>query len=103
MVGVWSTAGFLTLLSVLAFPEPRDDSVGKFGCKINNQIGHVLIATIGILYIPAGFMIFLYWRIYVIASTHLKSMKNRVGDVTKVDQLVHTHKSFSYKITLIFF
>lgn len=76
IVSVWVWAGTLTLLSVLAFPEPRDPTPAKFSCRLNNQLGHVLIATIGILYIPAVLMVILYWQIYLVASTHLKAMKN---------------------------
>ncbi|CAL8089710.1 unnamed protein product [Orchesella dallaii] len=71
---VWVFAGLLTLSSIYIFPEPDIDT--PYSCKINQQIGHVIIAVVGILYIPAVIMIVFYWQIYVLATRHLKFLKH---------------------------
>jgi hypothetical protein len=75
MAGIWILAGFLSLLSILPFPQPEVIDPLPFSCNFNNQLGHVLIATIGILYVPSVLMVFLYLRIYRIASKHFNNMK----------------------------
>lgn len=79
--GVWTLAGILSMVPIFVWPEPKTLPEEKFVCKINQQIGHVIVATVGILYIPAIIMIVLYWRIFVIASRHLKSSSKGVDNV----------------------
>jgi hypothetical protein len=75
IAGVWILAGFLSLSSLFIWPEPYDGD--EYKCRINQQIGHVIVAVVGILYIPAAVMIILYWRIYSIATSHLNLMKKK--------------------------
>jgi len=72
---VWILAGFLSLLSIFAWPEPYDGN--QYSCRLNHQLGHVIVSVVFILYIPAAVMITLYWRIYTIATKHLNQFKRK--------------------------
>lgn len=73
IVGVWTLAGLLSIGCLYIWPQPK--SPLPFTCAINQQIGHVIVAVVGILYIPAVIMIVLYMKIFAIASRHLKFVK----------------------------
>lgn len=75
IICVWILGGTLTLSSLYIWPQPKSEN--PLQCAINQQKGHVIVAVVGILYVPALTMIILYWRIYAIVSEHMTLMKNR--------------------------
>lgn len=73
IVCIWTLAGLLSVASLYIWPQPKSGL--PYACDINQQIGHVILAVVGILYVPAVIMIVLYLKIYVLASRHLNFMK----------------------------
>lgn len=82
--GVWGTALFLSAVPLAAWPEPPSDN--KYVCKINQQLGHVLVASFGILYIPAVIMLVLYGMIYYITVQHFRVLRDGLDGAKKVPQ-----------------
>jgi len=75
IVGVWSTSLFLMITSLFVFYENISSNPNE--CGVNRNIGHILIAVVGTLYIPGAIMVVLYSKIYSIASTHLNSIRDQ--------------------------
>jgi hypothetical protein len=72
---VWSLAGLLSVPALFIWPEPSLPQDDPYQCKINFQLGHVMVVSLFIFYIPLATMMLLYWKIYRIAIRHLKGIR----------------------------
>jgi hypothetical protein len=72
---VWTLAGLLSIIPIFIWPEPSLPEDDIYVCKVNHQLGHVIVVSIFIFYIPLGAMLVLYWKIYQIAIKHLKGVQ----------------------------
>jgi hypothetical protein len=77
LLTVWILAGIPSLVRVFAWTEIKMES--PYRCVINQKIGHAILASVWIFYIPAIIMISLYFAIYRIAMVHMNSRKTGVG------------------------
>lgn len=77
LITVWTFAGTFTLFALYTFPQPKTGK--EFACDLNLQIGFVLVVKFGMPYVPAVAMVILYWKIFAIASKHLKPQKETLS------------------------
>lgn len=96
IIFIWIYGGIVTSIAVFAWADDDDQAAASsltvpttyectsstsspletYECKSNKQLGHVVFSTVFILYIPVVIMAIFYTRIYMIATQHLKVLRN---------------------------
>ncbi|XP_068436408.1 alpha-1A adrenergic receptor-like [Clinocottus analis] len=92
MLAVWVLSTVISIGPLLGWKQPpsQDDSV----CLITEEPFYALFSSLGSFYIPLAVILFMYWRVYVVAKRTTRNleagvMKERLQDSNELTMRIH--------------
>ncbi|XP_068587768.1 alpha-1A adrenergic receptor-like isoform X1 [Cebidichthys violaceus] len=92
MLGIWILAIVISIGPLLGWKQPpsQDDTV----CLITEEPFYALFSSLGSFYIPLAVILFMYWRVYVVAKRTTKNleagvMRERLQDSNELTMRIH--------------
>ncbi|XP_031433772.1 alpha-1A adrenergic receptor [Clupea harengus] len=96
LVLLWTLAAAISVGPLLGWrePMPEDESV----CRVNEEPGYALFSALGSFYVPLGVILFMYCRVYVVASRHSRARsRSRTRSLDPEAATLRIHRGSSQK------
>ena len=92
IVILWILSFLVSIAPMLGWKDPEwDKRLENYECLVSQDIGYQVFATASSFYVPLLAILFLYWRIFLVARKRIR----------KRQQVIRC--GFSFFLTLIFF
>jgi 5-hydroxytryptamine receptor 1 len=93
IVILWILSFLVSIAPMLGWKDPEwDKRLENYECLVSQDIGYQIFATASSFYVPLLAILFLYWRIFLVARKRIR----RRQQVNKSGILVFVFFRFSY-------